>query len=546
MNKKNKAVLVNVIGAVESGGQIYGKRNYAAYADPYENTPNEHTITLGWLQAYGNEAQRLIEMIYEADPVGALNIDYDGTIALAWQENWVATRWKPSKKEKNILIGLIDSQTGHKCQDQMFEELMDAFIEDCEADYTNDIKAQMMYCEIRHLGGKSAADRIFKRCNGNFSLSNIMSALKKDQNDSSSSNQVGDKLFWSRHEKCKEFIDKYAEEEEMEMAVTIGSARIDENGRAHGGTAGDQTGNEVSTQNWYKHSKGWVVLRPKNAEDAEKIASAMQAACDNPKIGYDQDQRYTLYDWLKAKGKGFDPATVTRAVETDCSALVRVCLASAGIMVGDFYTGNERDVLMATGKFTQLADDKAQVSLYLKRGDVLVTKVTGHTVVALTNGSKADVEPAPEPTPTPNPTPVVDTKLVKQGQRHLNNFLSGFIADGRAEKLAVDGELGPKTLHNFTMAFQDAMNRSYGLHLEVDGVYGYYSSAAAYNYYTRPGQTSYVVTVLEIGMLLRNINPKGVENPGTYGKGLEAAAMQFQGDPNFGREGWRRLCTSIS
>ena len=34
------------------------------------------------------------------------------------------------------------------------------------------------------------------------------------------------------------------------MAVKIGSARIDENGKAHGGAAGDQTGKEVSTQSW--------------------------------------------------------------------------------------------------------------------------------------------------------------------------------------------------------------------------------------------------------------------------------------------------------
>ena len=30
------------------------------------------------------------------------------------------------------------------------------------------------------------------------------------------------------------------------MAVKLGSARIDENGKAHGGQAGDQTGKEVS------------------------------------------------------------------------------------------------------------------------------------------------------------------------------------------------------------------------------------------------------------------------------------------------------------
>ena len=36
------------------------------------------------------------------------------------------------------------------------------------------------------------------------------------------------------------------------MAVKIGSARIDERGKISGGKAGDQTGNEVGTQNFHK------------------------------------------------------------------------------------------------------------------------------------------------------------------------------------------------------------------------------------------------------------------------------------------------------
>ena len=63
------------------------------------------------------------------------------------------------------------------------------------------------------------------------------------------------------------------------MAVKVGSARIDENGKAHGGQAGDQTGKEVSTQSWYLHSKGWRVFRAKNPSVAEKIAQCMERAC---------------------------------------------------------------------------------------------------------------------------------------------------------------------------------------------------------------------------------------------------------------------------
>ena len=172
------------------------------------------------------------------------------------------------------------------------------------------------------------------------------------------------------------------------MAVKIGSARIDERNKASGGKAGDQTGSELSTQNWYKHSKGWRVLRCNDSAKAEKIATAMEAACANNNIGYDQSERLTLYN--KAKTVGFDPAKVTDKCETDCSALVRVCLAYAGITTDNFITSNEAKAILATGCFKELTDSKyTDSSDYLMRGDVLVTKKKGHTVVVLSNGAKA-------------------------------------------------------------------------------------------------------------------------------------------------------------
>lgn len=172
------------------------------------------------------------------------------------------------------------------------------------------------------------------------------------------------------------------------MAVIIGSARIDENGKATGGKAGDQTGKEISTQNWYKHSKGWRVFRAKDPAAAEKIAVAMQAACDNQNIGYDQNERNDLY--TASKLVGFNPAAVKSKVETDCSALVRVCCAYAGIMLPNFYTGDQPKTMLDSGKFDELTGSKYQNSSdYLKRGDVLVTKTKGHTVVVLTDGPLA-------------------------------------------------------------------------------------------------------------------------------------------------------------
>ena len=167
------------------------------------------------------------------------------------------------------------------------------------------------------------------------------------------------------------------------MAVKIGHSACDENGKASGGVSGDQTGREVCTRDWY--NKPWTcVFRPKDSRVAEKIAKAMEQACANSKVGYDQNQRTTLY--AKAKAVNWDLSKITEACECDCSSLVAVCVNAAGIAVSkDIYTGNEKAALEATGAFTTLT-----ASMYtgkadcLQRGDILLGK--GHTAVVLTNG----------------------------------------------------------------------------------------------------------------------------------------------------------------
>lgn len=205
----NISVLTNVIGAVESGGQVYGKRNYAAYTPPFKNSPKEYTITLGWAQNYGNEARALMRLIFEADKDAFRKVDNVG-IEKMLSKDWVALRWNPTAVEKEVLVKLIDSSVGRACQDALFGNLMKKFIEYCEEKYTKDPKAIMMYCEIRHLGGFGPANRIFNRCAGKYDLDTIMAALAADQKDNSSSNQVGDVKYWSRHLKCRQFIDRYA------------------------------------------------------------------------------------------------------------------------------------------------------------------------------------------------------------------------------------------------------------------------------------------------------------------------------------------------
>ena len=171
------------------------------------------------------------------------------------------------------------------------------------------------------------------------------------------------------------------------MAVIIGSARHDEHGNCYsGGKVGDQTGQEVSTQKFYNHSKGWNVLRAKNNKVAEKLAEAMKIACGNKNIGYDQYERYgVIKHGINTKVK----------TECDCSSLVRACIIYAsGKDVGDFNTSNERSVILKSGLFKDVGSYKQGDTLY--NGDILVTRTKGHTAIVVSGAKKSKAKYYPK------------------------------------------------------------------------------------------------------------------------------------------------------
>ena len=261
------------------------------------------------------------------------------------------------------------------------------------------------------------------------------------------------------------------------MAVRIGNASIDERGKANGGTAGDQTGKEVLVKNWYLHKKGWRLIRCGDYEKAEKIACAMEAACGNDLIGYDQYERDTLLK--KSKPVGYDPAKVTSACECDCSSLVRVCIAYAygkdavaeWAKGARFSTANMCAILTKSGEFFEKDPETAKTDKYLRRGDILVTKTQGHTVVVLDDGPEAAYTDSPvidvtdDECPYQSPFVTISRRKnrkavgVKWIQWHLNMVMEG------EPKLAEDGIYGPLT----ERAVKD-FQKSAGI--KVDGIAG--------------------------------------------------------------------------
>ena len=242
------------------------------------------------------------------------------------------------------------------------------------------------------------------------------------------------------------------------MAVKIGHASIDEKGNARGGKAGDQTGKEVKISNYYVHSKGWVVLRCKDGAKRERIAEAAEKACNNSHIGYDQNQRNTL--WNEVKDKGFDPAKTTQKVETDCSALVRVCIAYAfgKDVAGNIRTATEPAALVKTGLFEKLTDKKHCTSSdCLLRGDILCTPVSGHTVVVLNDGEKV-TKPAEKKEEVCN----VNLPVLKKGDkgdtvRAVQHLLlaAGYKMKSGGKTYGADGDFGAAT-ENAVNAYKKA------------------------------------------------------------------------------------------
>lgn len=317
------------------------------------------------------------------------------------------------------------------------------------------------------------------------------------------------------------------------MSVYVGSARIDERGKVSGGQAGDQTGKEVAYQAYYVHSKGWYVLRAKNATHRTKIAYAMKAACDNDKIGYDQSNRNGLYNAVKSKG--FDPAKCTVATETDCSGLVRVCVSYATRKtIPDFNTESELKVLSNTGLFDVYKDSAhCSSSANLMNGDILVTRTKGHTVVVISGAGESSANAS---TGSNSSSSVLKKgskgEAVKTLQRNLNTAINA--------GLSVDGDFGSgtdKAVRNF--------QSKYGL--SVDGAAGPATQKKLAEVIANKKNVVVATPTLRKGSkgenvktLQRNLNAAigaGLAVDGSYGPACYAAVKKFQSKYGLGADG---------
>lgn len=175
----------------------------------------------------------------------------------------------------------------------------------------------------------------------------------------------------------------------------ISNCGHDERGKYSGGKAGDQKGDEWAVIPWY--SRPWsVMLRHPNAAVGKKIAELAERAAKNDHIGYDQGDRYTF--WQQLKASGYDPAKIAVDCEADCSSGVAALVKAVGYLMQDkklqsvsiySYTGNIRAALVKAGFDTYTDKEYLENSLYLLPGDVLLLE-GHHVAVNLDRGYMAE------------------------------------------------------------------------------------------------------------------------------------------------------------
>lgn len=170
------------------------------------------------------------------------------------------------------------------------------------------------------------------------------------------------------------------------MAVKIGHAAQDENGRGEGLISGDQTGKEVTLSKWYISGQGWGwYIEAKDPELRERMAKMMEQACANPKIGYSRTNRYKWYTSAKAHG-----GDVTLADgDCDCSSLVSGIANLCGANVTNrLATASMLNAFKKSGDFNIYTDeDHLGTDLFAKRGGIYLR--VGHTLMVLQNGELA-------------------------------------------------------------------------------------------------------------------------------------------------------------
>lgn len=328
MQKNNVEVLRKILYAVESGNQIYGEQDYAAFAEVGANCSNEKAITIGAGQWYADEAKELLYRIQRGNPKLFKDMDTENLEADLLKKSWATYAVSKDSAKGRLIISIISMELGKKCQDQYMEDQIQAYIPIIEKAYGIMEDSAMMECiNILHQGGDSALRRILSKTPEPYTADKIYTTLCQDPADPTP-NQVGD--YTDRQKAVINMIHTYADSTDKEEGVVM--------------------------------------------TKTEKAIRQMETWAKDNSHGYDQD-----YRWGE---KG----------DYDCSSAVIQAWQNAGVPVksgGATYTGDMKNVFLKNGFKDITASVNRGTGTGLKRGDVLLNEAH-HVAMYCGNGKEVE------------------------------------------------------------------------------------------------------------------------------------------------------------
>lgn len=327
MDKQNITVLRKILYAVESGNQIYGEQDYAAFAEVGANCSNEKAITIGAGQWYADEAKELLYRIQRGNPKLFKDMDTENLEADLLKKSWATYAVSKDSAKGRLIISIISMELSKKCQDQYMEDQIAAYAKSIEKTYGTMPDSAMMECiNIHHQGGDSALKRILAKTVKPYTADKIYTVLCMDPTDPVK-NQVGD--YTDRQKAVINMIHTYAdstEKEGIEMTKT------------------------------------------------EKAIRQMETWAKDDSHGYDQDHRW---------GEKGDYDCSSAVIQAWQNAGVPV---KSG---GATYTGDMKNVFLKNGFVDVTSKVNVATGAGLIRGDVLLNTVH-HTAMYCGNGKEVE------------------------------------------------------------------------------------------------------------------------------------------------------------
>lgn len=188
-NASQKEVMKTILYAVETGGQVYGKQDYADFTEAFTNSKTEYAITIGAGQWYATEAKRLLQNIYSQYPSVFTKLknnkkyDVAGLIKDLKNADWSKYKLKKTSKKAKTIVAIINTTQGRKCQDALMYEQIEAMQTIVRKLGVTEIKAVGECINIMHQGGQSAVTRILAKVDAKkqpYTLESLYDALNTD------------------------------------------------------------------------------------------------------------------------------------------------------------------------------------------------------------------------------------------------------------------------------------------------------------------------------------------------------------------------------